>query len=243
MKLVTVKCTIPAITSLAIGLLLFALIPAGGSAQINKQFYAGVTGGYVMPRNLHENWNNTAHTQSADLTHEMRNGFLAGIKIGYIPKALKKILAAELEYNYQKADVNRITTPGFTAFTVTIPAFSNLANNSGTSFHSIFLNVMARYAEGIVHPYIGIGPGVTLSTISFNEPDLTAGYGFVETGEATNVSYQILGGVDFDISTNISIGGGYKYFATAPAITWANGTHSHYDPSSHNFVFHVKYYF
>jgi opacity protein-like surface antigen len=228
---------------LVLGLLLFFWIPTIGLAKDNTQFYVGVTGGFVIPRDLHEEWNNIAHTQIANLTETMNTGFLVGGKFGYTPTVLKKILAVELEYNYQKADLDKITSPGFTAGKSTISAFSSKANDSSINFHSVFFNIMARYPNGIIHPYLGIGPGVTRTSISFNEPNLTAEYGFVESGEDTGFSYQVLTGVDFDVTSNISLGVGYKYFTTKPTITWKNGTHSHYDPSSHNFVFDVKFHF
>jgi opacity protein-like surface antigen len=226
-----------------IGLFVIILLPITGLTQGSKQFYAGITGGFVMPRNLYETWVNSKKSQTADLIHLMNNGFLAGIKIGYTPRQLGKILALELEYNYEKANVDRITTGGFVADTNTIPAFSKEAEDSYASFNSIFLNIIARYPKGIAHPWIGIGPGLSFSTISFNEPTLIGPFGFVEKSEATSFSYQLSFGSDFEITPSLSLGAGYKYFSAKPKMTWANGTYSDYKYSSHNFFIDLKFHF
>jgi opacity protein-like surface antigen len=225
------------------GLFLFFVIPTIVPAQESNQLYVGVTGGFVMPGNLYETWVNSKKSQTADLIHLMNNGFLAGVKIGYTPRQLGNILAMELEYNYEKTRVDRITTGGFVADTNTIPAFSKEAEDSYASFNSIFLNLIARYPEGIAHPWIGIGPGFSFSTISFNEPTLIGPFGFVEVSEGTSFSYQLLFGSDFDITSSLSLGAGYKYFSVKPKMTWENGTYSDYKYSSHNFFIGLKFHF
>jgi opacity protein-like surface antigen len=224
---------------LVLNLLLFFIISSICLAQGNKQFYAGVTGGLVMMRNLHENWNNIAHTQSADLVYDMNNGFLVGAKFGYMPKALRKILVTEIEYTFQKATIGKATSAGFIAGTDTIHGFStNKLNNSGTYSHSVFLNFMVRYPAGNCHPYIGFGPGLSFTSVFFHEEPY-----FGESGSDADFSWQVLAGVDFDITYYLSLGGGYKYFSVRPTVTWANGTHSHYDPASNNFFIDVKFHF
>ncbi|MEI7980982.1 MAG: outer membrane beta-barrel protein, partial [Bacteroidota bacterium] len=220
------------------GLFLFLLISITGPAQDKKQFYVGVTGGLVMPRVLHENWNNKTGTQTALLVEELNNGFLVGGKVGCTPKALGKILSVEFEYNYQRAGFNRLTTGGFFAGDSAIAGFTYNCNNSSINFNSLFLNILARYPVGIVHPYIGIGPGFTHTSISFNEPGL-----FVESSNHSDFSWQALAGVDFDVTPRLSMGGGYKYFSVKTTMTWANGTNSKYDPSSNNFFMDLKFHF
>jgi opacity protein-like surface antigen len=221
-----------------IGILFFAVVFSTGFAQDGKQFYGGVTAGFVMPNDLHETWHNTRLSQTADLSYEMNNGFLVGAKFGYVPSALSQFLAVELEYNYQKSTFSTLMTSGFVAGDTTIVGFGQIMNDSYIAFHAFALNIMARYPEGKAHPYIGFGPGMTYTAISFNEPDL-----FGESGNDTGFSYQIVFGFDFDISSKISLGLAYKYFEVNPIQTWANGTHSHYDPRLHNYVFDVKYAF
>jgi opacity protein-like surface antigen len=225
------------------GLFLFFLLPFFAFTQNPKQFYAGVSGGFVMPRNLYEHWVNEKKSQTADLIHLMNNGFLAGLKFGYAPKQLGGILALELEYYYEKATVDRITTGGFVAGADTIPAFSKPAADSYASFHSVFLNIIARYPKGVAHPYLGLSPGITFTTIAFNEPNLIGPFGFVEISNDTHFSFQLFFGSDFDITSFLSVGAGYKYFSVKPVMPWANGTYSNYKYNSHNFCLDLKFRF
>lgn len=59
------------------------LLMTTGHAQKEKQFYTGITGGPVIPGNLQEHWVNSRMSQTADLTHLMNTGFLAGVKAGF----------------------------------------------------------------------------------------------------------------------------------------------------------------
>jgi len=149
-----------------------------------------------------------------------------------------------LEYYYQRAEFDKIMSPGFEAGPNTIAGFYSSATDSHIEFHSFFLNLLLRHPSGSVHPYIGFGPGITRASVSFNEDNLTTeGFGFAETGDETAFCWQILAGVDFDLSESIAIGAGYRYFSTRPTFTWANGTKSDYDPVYHNFALDIKYRF
>ena len=224
--------------------LLVASIPMVIFAADERPFYIGIIGGYTMPQDMLEEWSWEARGQTADLKEEINNGIIVGAKFGYVPAALNRIMAVELEYSYQFAKFDKIMSPGFQAGPESISGFYAKATDSSIEFQSFFFNILVRYPSGKVHPYAGIGPGVTRSSVSFNEANLTTeGFGFEESGEDTTFCYQILAGVDFDLSGHISLGAGYRYFAAEPSMTWANGTSSDYDPISHNFVLDVKYYF
>jgi opacity protein-like surface antigen len=224
--------------------LMFAVTPALGLAQDDTRFYVGVTAGLVMPRNLLEHWQNTDGSgETAALTEVLDDGFSVGLSLGYMPPALDGLLALAAEYSYQQSDLKAIGSTGFTAFDNEIPTFFADAEDSRLECQSLHLSVVMRVSGGGVHPYVGIAPGLTRSSISFNEPELVGPFGFVEEGDDTSFSYQLLGGVDFDVSPVISVGVGYKYLSVEPTMTWQNGTFSDYDYSSHNFVFDFKYHF
>jgi opacity protein-like surface antigen len=182
-------------------------------------------------------------SQTADLTHLMNTGFLVGVKAGYMPKALRKIFSAELEFNYQKTTVNRITSPGFVAGVDTIPAFSSKAENSLAKMNSLWLNLLVRYPKGSVHPFIGFSPGLTYATIAFHEQNIVGNFGFEETGSDTDFAWQVQFGCDFDISTLFSVGGGYKYMAVTPKMPWANGTYSDYEYHSSTIFANIAFHF
>jgi opacity protein-like surface antigen len=225
------------------GFLLSVLMSAIGLAQNKLPFYAGVSAGIVMPENLDETWVNTAKAQSAELIHLMNSGYMMGAKLGYKPEALGKFIALELEYNFHKATVERITSSGFIAGKDTIPAFSSEAENSFVQCHSLWINILVRYPSGIAHPYIGLAPGLSFSTIAFHEKHIIGNFGFEETSDDSGFSYQILFGTDFDITSLISFGGGYKYFAVKPKMTWENGTYSDYGYHSHHLFIDIKFKF
>lgn len=207
-----------------------------------RSIYAGATRGVALPMTMHEQWNNAALGQSADLWEEMDRGNLTGSMAGFAPAILSARLAVELEQNEESADVRTIMSPGFKAGKYTVAAFDAEAADSRIAFHSTFLNLLLRHASGRVHPYIGIGPGVTRSAIAFNEPALTnEGLGFVESGETTRYSYQLLAGIDFSVTERVTIGLGYKFFAVNPTFEWANGSHSAYDPRTHSLVLNLKF--
>ena len=126
----------------------------------------------------------------------MKNGFLAGAKAGWVPAALGGLFAAEVEYAYQRAEFDKIMSPGFEAGPHTIAGFYSPATDSHIEFQSLFLNLLVRYPAGKVHPYAGFGPGVTRCSVSFNEAELTTeGFGFAESGDDTAFCWQALAGV------------------------------------------------
>ncbi|NCA82334.1 MAG: porin family protein [Opitutae bacterium] len=218
-----------------------AWMAAPGWAGDGKPFYAGVSGGLAMPMDMLEEWSWEERGQSADLKEELKNGLLAGVKAGYVPPALGGFFAAEVEYSYQRAEFDKIMSPGFAAGPHAISGFYSPATDSHVEFQSLFLNLLVRYPDGKVHPYAGIGPGVTRCSVSFNEANLTTeGFGFAETGDDTAFCWQAVAGVDFDVAERVVVGAGYRYFAAEPSFTWANGTQSDYDPITHNVVLDVK---
>lgn len=209
-----------------------------------SSFYAGISGGLAMPMDMREEWSWPERGQRADLKEEMKNGFQVGAKVGWAPAALGGLFAAELEYAYQRAEFDKIMSPGFEAGPHTIAGFYSPATDSRIEFQSLFLNFLVRYPAGKVHPYVGVGPGVTRCSVSFNETELTTeGFGFAESGDDTTFCWQALAGVDFDVSARVVVGAGYRYVAAEPSFTWANGTQSDYDPVCHNLVLDVKYRF
>jgi opacity protein-like surface antigen len=208
------------ITGSAMLLFLF-LVPAIGFCADTTQFYAGIMGGYVIPDNMKVNF---AQPNVISPNYiELNNGFLVGAKFGYNPNIAKKILAVELEYNYQYTGLNKDTSTGRV-----------LPSNFNIDFHTLFLNVIARYPEGKIHPYVGVGGGLTYSQIS-EPPD--------GAPTSTDLSYQLLAGVDFDVVSNWSVGIVYKYFNVQPSFSWADGHKSWPDYVSNNIVIGINYHF
>jgi opacity protein-like surface antigen len=121
---------------------------------------------------------------------KLKSSWAIGAKVGYIFPQVKW-LAAELEYFYlAKQDFDESGTDG---------DFS--ANN-------VMANLLVRYPEGKIHPYAGIGIGWSWATLKGTFPD-----GSVDES-ANAFAWQILAGVNFEITPEWSADLGYRYFSS-----------------------------
>ena len=209
--------------------------PASGRSP-----YTGTVRGLVVSNPMHEQWSFPATGQRADVYEEMAYGSLTGNRAGILPLASNRVVALEVENSRQSAAIATISSPGFTVGKQAVAAFTTEAEDSSIAFQSTLFNILLRFPEGRIRPYLGVGPGLTRSIIDFNEESVTSeGFGFTEGGEVSGFSYQLLAGVELDVTDRLSVGIGYRYFAANPTFTWANTSQSTYDPRTHNFVFTV----
>jgi opacity protein-like surface antigen len=192
------------------------LLSQAAFAAENTGVYIGVKGGYVIPQTLNvSDPDNSAHNE--DLT--LKNGYLAGVTVGWNTPFTNRILAMELEYNYIRHNFDN-------AKIITDASLGNVSGGiAGTidgpvSINAILFNLKARYPEGRFHPYIGAGVGYAYVTVG----DITgiaadgSGSGIMTGGSGSAFCYQFLAGVDFDITPNFGVGLGYKYVASNPTI-------------------------
>lgn len=186
-------------------LLLFSQV---AFAAENTGFYFGISGGYVIPQTMTMTSYNFFDN---DWNAKLKNGGMIGITSGWINPYTKNIMALEMEYNYifgtdfdKSQKVNEID-----------------ASLDGTvSIHAFMFNIKARLPQGPVHPYVGMGLGYSFFQVGqvtireWGGPGMeympgTSGGGF---------TYQFLTGVDFDITRNLRLGLGYKYFVARPSM-------------------------
>ena len=120
----------------------------------------------------------------------MDNSWALGAKFGYILPAAKWF-AVELEYTYlADQDVDESGVDG---------DFS--ANN-------LMANFIFRYPDGTIHPYAGFGLGWSWGSLEASAP----GYGSVD--ESDNAfAWQLIAGVNFEITPQWSADIAYKYFS------------------------------
>lgn len=139
----------------------------------------------------------------------LKNGYLAGVTTGWNTSFTKGIMAMELEYNYIfGTDLDKVRAGG-----------SEEVADGTVKIHALLFNLKARYPEGRFHPYAGFGLGWSY----FDLGDITAG-GYSTIGSTGNAfCWQLLAGLDFDITPNFGVGIGYKYFATKPTIGSRDG--------------------
>jgi opacity protein-like surface antigen len=174
----------------------------------NTGFYVGVTGGYVVPQTMQISDKN----ESLYADTELKNGYLAGFKAGWNTPFTKNILAMEMEYNYifgtdyDKGKMINLMGQGLATFDGTI------------KIHAFLTNFKARYPNGRIHPYGGFGVGWSYFQLG-DTIGRSNGKSAVLTGDSgTAFCWQLLAGVDFDITPNMSLGIGYKYFTTKPSF-------------------------
>ena len=194
---------------------MFCLTVAMAADEETSGFYVGILGGYVMPKDL--GVTDKAGGGSQDFA--MDKSYLAGIKVGYIPP-FAKYLATELEYNYSKSDFDngkRYTS----LFGTSAPGISLTIDGTST-IHAFFFNLKLRYPEGSFHPYIGIGPGYSWVELGDTTERATSGSvtaAYTMAGETSSqFAYQLLAGLDYDITKNWGVGIGYKYVQIKPSF-------------------------
>jgi opacity protein-like surface antigen len=117
----------------------------------------------------------------------VKNSWAIGAKVGYIfPQA--RWLAVELEYFYlSKQDIDQPGTDG------------DFRSNN------VMANILWRYPEGKIHPYAGGGLGWSGGTIEIT----SAGHSTEANGNG--FAWQLLAGVNFEITPNWSADLAYRY--------------------------------
>jgi opacity protein-like surface antigen len=206
-----------------VAMVVLAVFLSAGSvfaADENTGFYVGISGGYVIPQTMTiSNPDNSAEHFDATLN----NGYMVGVKSGWLTPFTRRIMALEMEYNYIRNDFDNDKI---------VDAFGEAGKLDGTvTIHALLFNVKARYPEGRIHPYAGVGLGYAyfeVGDLTGREPDGTL-LGIMPSESAGAFCWQLMAGVDFDITPNLGVGIGYKYFATKPTLGDKYGDGMYYE--------------
>ena len=200
----------------------------------NIGIYIGLIGGsslsddiktkFEVPQNPAENF---------EVDFGMKSGYLAGAKIGWQTSFTRKILALEMEYNRIENSMEKWTS--FDGYMLNTP----VPVDGKIQIDALFFNLLARYPEGLFHPYIGAGIGYSMVKVS----DMTSNGAIpmnISGGEQSAMAYQLTAGLDFDITKNIIIGLAYKYIGI-PKLSFDNTientpAQTQMEYRSHNFV-------
>jgi len=172
---------------LVFGLATFLIFTSTSIAPAAEQgpFYVGIFGAYVMPDDLKVE----GPGGSGDVS--LKDSWALGIKAGYIIPTVKWF-AVELEYAYlaeQDVDVSGV--------------------NGDFKASNLMANFILRYPEGKIHPYAGVGIGWSWGSFKASIPAL----GSID--ESDNAfAWQILAGVNFEITPNWSADLAYRYFSS-----------------------------
>jgi len=168
------------------------------TAAGTSPFYVGAFGGYTFSSEA--TWSFAFFDQfDADL----QETWALGAKFGYAPPAFR-FFAVELEYFYLKHDIDRSA-----GTSVTVESGDATLNN-------FMVNFLVRYPEGRIHPYLGLGLGVSSVDVSGTRTVLGAAQPLDDSD--TSLAYQILLGVNVEINKNWSADVTYRWFGTDPEI-------------------------
>jgi opacity protein-like surface antigen len=206
--------------------------------------YVGAFGGVAIPADMNTNITDktTGLTINQDISLDI--GWLAGVKVGYLTPFTKRILAVELEYNH----IENSFDSGKTYQVLGIP----LNFDSRVRVDAVMFNLIARYPEGRLHPYVGGGGGYTYLRID----NISASFAGINVLNASSGSdsvfaHQVLAGLNFDITENWFTGLGYKFFRagkasygmpiTSPFFPGSHAGSIDADYTSHNIVVTIGY--
>jgi len=191
-------------------LMLFLSVGSVFAAQ-NTGFYIGVVGGYVMPQEMTMS---DPSYYGPDTDAELDDGFLVGFKTGWNTPFTRGIMALEMEYNY-------ISGTDFDNSKLVDVFGEGLGTlNGDIDIHAVLFNIKARYPQGRVHPYIGMGIGYAYFVMGDIIAREYGGSGtmFIPDSSGGGFCYQFMAGLELDITPNLSLGIGYKYFGAEPDI-------------------------
>jgi len=141
---------------------------------VYNPFYIGIFGGFVVPDELKVDNGGTI---------KLNNSWAAGAKAGYIFPF--RWLATELEYTYLD---------------------NQNADDSSTERYksnNLMANLILRYPNGMIRPYIGAGIGWSFGEFAGSGP-----------GDETcnNFAWQGVAGINLEIIPRLSVDFGYRYF-------------------------------
>jgi len=181
--------------------ILFSVCPLkSASAQVGG--YIGIWGGYTISPDA-----SSGADHYSDFNLDIQETWVVGAKIGYTPPQLK-YFAFEFEYSYLKPDINSSVIDWYGSDFVAVEGDVKLNN--------FMFNTIVKYPQGRFHPYVGAGLGLSYTDMSATATQRISGVtSSASVGkDYTSFAWQLLTGIEFDITNNLSVDIGYHYFAT-----------------------------
>jgi len=173
------------------------------SAQIGA--YVGVFGGYTLSSNA--SWGNDDFDYNYEYDLNVQETGSFGIKFGGTHPEVK-YFSVELEYSYLNPDIDRsvLSTAGA----------DYSAMEGDARIHNLMLNFIFKYPEGKIHPYLGLGFGASSFDLELTSTSDIDGVSYSERRSVDNTifAWQVLTGVDIELTNNLSLDIGCRYFDT-----------------------------
>jgi opacity protein-like surface antigen len=169
------------------------------SAQVGG--YIGVFGGYTLSPDASQWYDDYNYYYNDNYDVDVEETWIFGFKLGYTPPPIK-FFSFEFEYSYSNPDLDR---------TVLRSAGMGYDRIEGdVKFSNFMFNAIAKYPEGKIHPYVGGGLGFSYVDVSVS----TTSTGRSASNDDTVFAWQILLGAEIDLTNNLAMDIGYRYFAT-----------------------------
>lgn len=209
---------------------LMAISLSSNANANNKDWYITAQGGFVMTDEHDFNYA-AGNKIDTDLDTGYAFGFNAGYDHGLVANNIG--LRTELEYTYRNNEVD----------THQLNGGSPLAGAKGEINSNAFMANAIAYVDTNtpIKPYAGAGIGFAM--VEYD------GYGVnaipaVLDDDDTVFAYQGIIGAEYEISSDISLTGDYRYFKTTdPDITSAVNFSTSTEYENHNFIFGLRYKF
>lgn len=175
----------------------FALVLGATGLQAAGKFYATLGAGATFFPDP-EVTDSTLPGVTGEIGTE--TGFNIHGAVGY---RITSDFRAEAEFTYRQNDIDQLT---IAAFGLTA---SGAASGDVTSASGMLNGYWDIPVSGMFKPYLGAGVGVSRIDAELTVAGVTA------EGDDTVFAFQVMGGVQYDISSNTAVRVGYRYFGTA----------------------------
>jgi len=197
------------------------------TASAQSKWYVGVFGGYAFSSDASLSFYDYDYYYDYNYKYDVdvQEAWVFGVKFGYTPPVLK-YFSFEFEYSYLNPDVDRTVFPRYsTTYT---------AVEGDVKLNNFMFNAIAKYPTGKIHPYVGAGIGFSNIDVSLSTTS-SEGYARSISHDDTVFAWQILLGVEIDLTNNLSMDIGYRYFSAED-----ESDDDHDDDYDH---YHYHYYY
>lgn len=174
------------------------------TALAGQNAYMGVFGGYTFSPAA--SWSENLADYDYDI--DIQETGIFGFKLGAYAPSPENYVSAEFEYGYLNPNVDR------TVLATAGDDYSAVEGN--VVIHNFMFNLMVKYPQGKIHPYFGLGAGVSYFDFSLKSTSRIDGVNYSErrSSDDTVFAWQVLAGVDIDLTNNLSLDIGGRYFDT-----------------------------
>ena len=199
---------------LAAGLLVAPLMSSNALGDDTRtEWYGSFTGLHNVPSDSEAELGTRLGTIAGDI--ELSDGTAFAIAVGFETEGGQQV---ELEVAYRSSDIEGASNARLGAMAIPSVAYT-LTGDVDT--WSLMVNARHLFDVGPVRPYIGGGlgfarhDGTAALAIQPIPPLVPVPFGGEESGDDTVLAFQLMAGVELDLTENTLLFGGYRYMGTA----------------------------